>query len=184
MSVLPPVLLGISSKFYDDLIDKQIHIPSYALHGLEILLLILLVLTLEGEFYLSLVMGVISLLTPGFDTPFWSLFAVVSFGMMIRNRTHAGVNLWRNITLLLLPLGLFLIAALFEDRLFKEEVSFQKILFRVLFLFGAGAFLWIPYQEWLSIPKELHSMIHRFILLLVSSAAYSVITMSYLVLKK
>jgi hypothetical protein len=184
MTILYPALLGLGTKLYDDLVDHQIKIPSIALYGVQAITILLLILTLQGEFYLSFFMGTFGLFNPGFDTPFWKLFTFVCLVTMWIQLPHAGDHILRNLIILSAPLLLLIAVTSIEYTHLSEEVSIQKIISRIVFLMIAGASLLVPYKEWFHLPTELHRTFYLFTIIFIFYLLYSVISMSYLFFDK
>jgi len=74
-------------------------------------------------------------------------------------------------------LGVLLIGMVFEERLFPEELSKEKIVFRMILIFGMVGFYFSPIMDW--IPTFSKEPIQKSILIMISYLCMSVATMSY-----
>jgi hypothetical protein len=184
MTILYPALLGLGTKLYDDLVDHQIKIPSFALYGVQTSILLLLILTLQREFYLAFFMGTFGLFNPGFDTPYWKIFTFVCLITMWIQLPHAGDHILRNLIILSVPLALLIVVTSMEYFHFSEEVSIRKIITRIFFLLIAGVSLLIPYKEWFHLPTELHRTFYLFTIIFIFHLLYSITSMTYLFFHK
>jgi hypothetical protein len=130
MSLIYPFILGIITKVYDDIIDINLPVPKLFVRILQSLMIVFIVLTTHDDFYLSFSFAVVSYLNDGFDNPFWKSLFPISLILTMINLPLAGrYTILKIIMNIIIIFGILLIA-IFEDRLFPEEVSVEKIFFR------------------------------------------------------
>lgn len=180
MSILYPALLGLGTKLYDDIVDHHIKIPSILFYGIQIATLLLLGITLHGEFYLSYFMGIFGLFNPGFDTTYWKLFTMICLFATLVQYSDAGENVFQNLLILTIPLVLFILITSLEYYHISEEVSLRKLISRVVFLLIAGLSLILPYQKWFHLPIEVHRTLYLFTIIFIFNLLYSIMSMLYL----
>ena len=177
MNPLYPVLFGINTKVCDDVLDGVISLsPSIAL-SVQSVLIVLLMLTAQNDFYFSLSIFVLTLFNVGIDQPFWKSLIPVAAISTLLYFPLIGDNAIIKIILTLFALGLLLIVMKFEDRLFPEEVSKEKIAIRVILIFGMIGFYLSPFMDWL--PTFSKEPIQKIILIIISYLCTSVVTMMY-----
>jgi hypothetical protein len=179
MSAVFPALLGVVTKVYDDITDMNIHVSPVLVESLKSLMIALLVYTTGNDFYLALSFLIVSLFNSGFDNPFWKSIAPVSLLLTLYTLPHAGDNAIYNSFLCILVVIGILVAAMFEDRLFSEEVSQEKLVSRILLVLGLGAMLVVPYMEWFMIPEFSRHAIHTTTIVMFTNMFVSVLTMVY-----
>ena len=178
MNPLYPVLLGINTKVCDDVLDGVISLsPSIAL-SVQSVLIVLFMLTAQNDFYFSLSCFVLTLFNVGIDQPFWKSLIPVAAIATLLYFPLAGENAFLKIILTLLAIGALLVGMVFEERLFPEEVSKEKIVFRVILVIGMIGFYFSPFMEWL--PSYSKEPIQKSILIMISYLCMSVATMTYL----
>jgi len=178
MNPLYPVLLGINTKVCDDVLDGVISLsPAIAL-SVQSVLIALFMLTAQNDFYFSLSCLVLTLFNVGIDQPFWkSLIPVASIATLLY-LPLMGDNALLKILLTFFALGALLVGKVFEERLFPEEVSKEKIAFRVILVLGMIGFYFSPMMEWL--PSYSKEPIQKSLLIMISYLCMSVATMTYL----
>jgi hypothetical protein len=178
MNPLYPVLLGINTKVCDDVLDGVISVSPVIAQSVQSVLIVLFMLTAQNDFYFSLSCFVLTLFNVGIDQPFWKSLIPVAAIMTLLYFPLAGDNAFLKIILTLLALGVLLVGMIFEERLFPEEVSKEKIVFRVLMILGMSGFYFTPIIDWL--PTYSKEPIQKSILVMISYLCMSVATMSYL----
>lgn len=177
--IIFPALLGIVTKIYDDVMDMKLDVSPVLLESLKSLLIALLVYTTGTDFYLALSFLVVSLLNSGFDNAFWKSIAAVMALVTLINIPHAGENALVKIVLCLLVVGGILVVAMFEDRMFSEEVSYEKWVSRILIVVGLGVMLVVPYMDWFMIPEYSRYAIHTTTIVMFTNMLTSVAIMGY-----
>lgn len=178
MNPLYPFLLGINTKVCDDLLDGVISLSPVIAQSVQSVLIVLFMLTAQNDFYFSLSCFVLTLFNVGIDQPFWKSLIPVAAIMTLLYFPLAGDNAFLKIIITLLVLGALLVGMVFEERLFPEEVSKEKIAFRVILVFGMIVFYLSPIIEWF--PSYSKDPIQKSILIMISYLCMSVATMSYL----
>ena len=140
MNILYPFILGIITKVYDDIIDVRINISEDFIHILQSLIIMFFTLTSLGDFYFSFACCFVAFINSGFDQPFWKSLLPIAIIITFINIFNTDIFNSRfvliKIILCLLAVGSILVLAVFEDKLFPEEVSVEKIVFRSLLIFG------------------------------------------------
>lgn len=178
MNPLYPVLLGINTKVCDDALDGVLSISPVILQSIQSVLIVLFMLTAQNDFYFSLSCFILTLFNVGIDQPFWKSLIPVAAILTFVHFPMAGDNAFLKIILTLIAIGALLIGMVFEERLFPEEVSKEKIVFRVLLILGMAGFYFSPMTDWLlTFSKE---PIQKSILIMISYLCMSVATMTYL----
>lgn len=180
MSIVNPFILGIVTKVYDDIIDIKLDAPENFIAVLQSLIILFFTLTAYNDFYFSFACCVVALLNSGFDNPFWKSLIPVAIILTIINFSVAGNNFILKIILALFAIAGILTIAVFEDRLFPEEVSIEKIVFRSLLFFGfIGATIFLKLKI-LPLPNFSFSSLSKTTTLMASNMLVSVSMMSYL----
>ncbi len=180
MNNLYPILLGITTKIYDDIIDMNIKTIPIITESLKSLIILFFTLTSINDFYFSFPCFLVSLLNSGFDNPFWKSIIIISFIITVINLLQNDIPITKliiRIFLSIIVLFCFLLFAYFEDRLFPEEVSIEKIVFRSLILIGFCFILLFGIIEY--IPNFGKIPIKKTILILLSNLIISISTMVY-----
>ncbi len=130
------IILGIVIKIYDEIIDLQLNVDNVILESLKNLIVLFTVLLSYNDFPLSIALLTLVLLNPGIDTSFWKGMLPVTIIMSIISYSGSFNVLGSFILLSLLSL-----CAYCEDKLFNDEVSYEKLFGRVFSLFVLiGAF--------------------------------------------
>jgi hypothetical protein len=174
-----PILLGALIKIYDDMEDmKLVHQP-VILSSLQSLIVLLFALTSFQDFYFAFSCFILCLFQIGFDHPFWKSLIPVTAVMFLINIPNSGNNTILKMILCIAAIAVFAVLAMVEEKLFQEEVSLQKIIFRtfLLFCFGVGFWLYFMYSDML--PTSLLPLISKTLLILIAYLAVSVGNMSY-----
>jgi len=180
MSSIFPIGLGIVTKLYDDAVDIQLGISPVIVESLKSLMIALLVFTTGHDFYLAFSFLVVSLFNSGFDNPFWKSITPVALLLTLYTSPYMGDNAIYKIVACIVVLVGVLIVAMFEDRLFSEEVSIEKLVSRVLICIALGLMLVVPYMDWLMIPEFSRNSIHTTTIVMFSNMLTSVCIMTYL----
>lgn len=178
MNPLYPVLLGINTKVCDDVLDGVISVSPVISQSIQSVLILLFMLTAQNDFYFSLSCFVLTLFNVGIDQPFWKSLIPVAAIMTLLYFPLAGDNAILKMILTFIALGALLVGMVFEERLFPEEVSKEKIVFRVILVIGMIGFYFTPVMDWL--PNYSKEPIQKSILIMISYLCMSVATMSYL----
>ena len=180
MNYLYPLLVGGVTKLYDDLSDKNIVTYPAIVESFKSVLISLLTIISLDDFYFSFSCMILALFNCGIDNPFWESIAAVSAMLTIKNIPLMGTNVILKIGLTIAALIGFLIAAIFEDRLFPEEVSVEKIFFRIMLIVGFAVVAFSPVMEILPFPTFSKVPFKKGILIMLAYSTVSVITMAYL----
>ena len=178
MNPLYPILLGINTKVCDDMLDGVISVSPVIAQCVQSVLIVLFMLTAQNDFYFSLVCFVLTLFNVGIDQPFWKSLIPVAAIMTLLYLPMMGDHAILKIILTFIALGAFLLVMTFEDRLFPEEVSKEKIVFRAILILGMIGFYFTPIMDWF--PRFSKEPIQKNILIMISYLCMSVATMSYL----
>lgn len=179
MNFIFPVALGVVAKLYDDAVDMKMGLSPVIVESLKSLMIALLVFTTGKDFYLAFSFLMISLFNSGIDTPFWKSIASVAALLMIYTLPFMGENAFFNILLCMIVVGGILVVAMFEDRMFSEEVSVEKLASRIVVVAGLGILLVVPYMDWFMIPEFSRHAIHTSTLIMFSNFLTSVIMLCY-----
>lgn len=180
MSSIFPIGLGIITKLYDDAVDIDLGISDVIIESLKSLMIALLVFTTGHDFYLAFSFLIVSLFNSGFDNPFWKSITPVALLLTLYTSPYMGDNpIYKIATCLVMIVGV-LILAMFEDRLFSEEVSIEKIGSRILICIGLGLMLIVPYMDWFMIPEFSRHSLHTTTIVMFSNMLTSVCIMTYL----
>lgn len=180
MNIIYPFILGIVTKVYDDIIDINLNVPKLILQILQSLIVVFIVLTAYNDFYLSFAFSIVSLLNSGFDNPFWKSLIPLSIALTIINFSSAGNYVILKIIAATAAIFGILIIAIFEDKLFPEEVSIEKLFFRFLLIFGFGIGTLILNSKILPIPKFAVSSLSKTTIIMGSNMIVSVAILTYL----
>jgi hypothetical protein len=178
MNPLYPVLLGINTKVCDDVLDGVISLSPAIAQSVQSVLIVLFMLTAQNDFYFSLSCFVLTLFNVGIDQPFWKSLIPVAAITTLLYFPMAGDHAFLKIILTFIALGALLVGMVFEERLFPEEVSKEKIVFRVILVLGMIGFYFSPIMDWL--PSYSKEPIQKSILIMISYLCMSVATMTYL----
>lgn len=178
MNPLYPVLLGINTKVCDDVLDGVISLSPTIAQSVQSVLIVLFILTAQNDFYFSLSCLVLTLFNVGIDQPFWKSLIPVAVIATLLCTPLMGDNAPLKIILTFLALGALLVGMVFEERLFPEEVSKEKIVFRVILVLGMIGVYVSPIMDWL--PTFSKEPIQKSILIMISYLCMSVATMTYL----
>lgn len=179
MNYVFPVALGIVAKLYDDAVDMKMGLSPVLIESLKSLMIALLVFTTGNDFYLALSFLMISLFNSGIDNPFWKSIAPVAALLVIYTLPYMGENAFLNIILCLMVVGGILVVAMFEDRMFSEEVSVEKLVSRVVVVAGLGILLVVPYMDWFMIPEFSRNAIYTSTLIMFANFLTSVCMLCY-----
>ena len=180
MNYLYPLLVGGVTKLYDDLSDKNIVTYPAIVESFKSVLISLLTIISLDDFYFSFSCMILALFNCGIDNPFWESIAAVSAMLTIKNIPLMGENVILKIGLTIAALIVFLVVSIFEDRLFPEEVSIEKIFFRMLLMVGFAVLSFSPVMEFFPFPTFSKVPIKKGILIMLAYSTVSVITMAYL----
>ena len=180
MSTFFPVALGVVAKLYDDAVDIQLDISPIVIESLKSLMIALIVLTTGNDFYLAFSFFVISFFNSGFDNPFWKSIAPVTLLLTLYTFPHSGEYAIYKIGASLVVILGVLVLAMFEDRLFSEEVSIEKITSRIAVCIVLGLMLVLPYMDWFMVTEFSRSAIHTTTIIMFANMLTSVFSMTYL----
>lgn len=178
MNPLYPVLIGINTKVCDDVLDGVISLPPAIAQSVQSVLIALFMLTAQNDFYFSLSCFVLTLFNVGIDQPFWKSLIPVAAIATILYLPLMGDHAFLKIIITFFVLGVLLVGMAFEERLFPEEVSKEKIVFRVILVIGMIGFYFSPIMEWL--PSYSKEPIQKSLLIMISYLCMSIATMTYL----
>jgi hypothetical protein len=134
MDFVNPFMLGIVTKIYDDIVDIKLDVSTNIVHILQSLIILFFTLTAYNDFYFSFPCVIVSLLNSGFDNPFWKSVIPVTIITTILNIPYVGNNFILKILAATAAVLGILVLAFFEDKLFPEEVSIEKIGFRSMLM--------------------------------------------------
>ena len=181
MDYLLPYLLGGITKVYDDISDKEVSAHPGIVESFKSVLIALLTMVSMDDFYFSFTCILLALYNCGIDNPFWESIAAAAVLITIRNISYAGDNVIFKLLLTILGVVAFSIGAIFEDRLFPEEVSVEKIFFRVLLIIGFTVAIFLfPLLDTFPFPEFSKAPIKKGVLIMHAYASVSVATMAYL----
>ena len=138
MDIINPIILGIVTKVYDDIIDINLNVSNNLVEALKSLIILFFTFTAQNDFFFSFPCTIVSLLNSGFDNPFWKSFLPISIIITLYNLFGlVGCSIKNFILKIIATLatlvGILLLAS-FEEKLFPEEVSIEKIFFRILLI--------------------------------------------------
>ena len=141
MDFVNPFMLGIFTKIYDDIVDIKLDISTNIIHNLQAMIVLFFTLTAYNDFYFSFPCVIVSLLNSGFDNPFWKSLIPVIIIVTLLNIPYVGNRFILKILAATSAVLGIIVLATFEDKLFPEEVSIEKIVFRgmLMFVFAIGA---------------------------------------------
>lgn len=133
MDIINPLILGVITKVYDDIVDINLNVSNNVIEALKSLIILFFTFTAQNDFFFSFPCMIVCMLNPGFDNSFWKSFLPVATIITIYNLlAYTKSNLILKIIAALAALAVILIIASFEEKLFPEEVSIEKIFFRIL----------------------------------------------------
>lgn len=143
MEYINPFILGIVTKIYDDIVDIKLDISTNIIYILQAMIILFFTLTAQNDFYFSFPCVIVCLLNSGFDNPFWKSLIPVTIIITLLNIPYMGNNFILKILAATAAVLGILVLATFEDKLFPEEVSIEKIAFRgiLMFVFAIGAII-------------------------------------------
>ena len=179
-AMLYPLMLGVVTKVYDDIVDVGFKIPDNHISSLQSIIVSLFTLTAFGDFYFSLSCFIVSSFNSGFDNPFWKSFFPLCMLLTIINIPYAGRFMLLKIVLVLLAVAIILLFAYAEELLFPEEVSLVKIVFRSLLIIGFAFASLILSFGFLPIPTFIVQPLLKTTMLLFTNMIVSVGNMTYL----
>jgi hypothetical protein len=180
MSLLYPFILGIVTKVYDDIIDIKLNVSDLIIQILQSLIILFIILTAYNDFYLSFCFSIVAFLNSGFDNPFWKSLIPLSILLTILNFPKSGNHIILKIIATMGAIFGVLLLATFEDKLFPEEVSIEKIFFRFLLIFGFGIATLILNLRILPIPNFAIPPLTKTTIIMGSNMIVSVVIMTYL----
>jgi hypothetical protein len=180
MSAVYPLILGVVTKVYDDIMDAGFEVPANVVSIIQSLIIFFLTLTALGDFYFSFACLVITSMNSGFDNPFWKSFFPICTLLVVINLPYAGRWMFLKMILALFPLAAILFIAYMEELLFPEEVSPLKIAIRALLIVGFAFAALILQLGILPIPSYGVIPLWKACVLLSSHMMVSVANMSYL----
>jgi hypothetical protein len=179
-NILNPFILGIITKVYDDIIDINLKVSNEIISALQSLIILFFTFTSQNDFIFSFACSVVSLLNKGFDNPFWKSLIIISIVLTIYNLPYCGNNILLKLFTALIALAGILTIAKFEDKLFPEEVSIEKIVFRILLLIIFGLLSVLLYYNILPLPSFSVGPLLKTTIILFSNMIVSVSIMTYL----
>jgi hypothetical protein len=180
MDFINPFIFGIVTKIYDDIVDIKLDISTNVIYILQSLIILFFTLTAYNDFYFSFPCVIVSLLNSGFDNPFWKSVIPVTIIITLYNIPYMGNRfILKILAATAAVLGILLLAT-FEDKLFPEEVSIEKIVFRgiLMIVFGFGAV--IINSKVLPLPTFSIKPISKLAIFMFSNMIVSVSIMTYL----
>ena len=127
MDFVNPFIFGIITKVYDDIVDIKLDISTNIIYILQSLIILFFTLTAYNDFYFSFPCVIVSLLNSGFDNPFWKSLIPVTIIVALLNIPYLGNRFILKILAATATVLGILVLAIFEDKLFPEEVSIEKI---------------------------------------------------------
>lgn len=139
------LLLGGFIKVYDDVEDMKLIDYPVVHSSLQSIIVLLFTLTSYHDFYFSFACFILCLFQIGFDHPFWKSLIVITFAMLIFNIQQYGDNVILKLIATTCAIVLFAFIAKIEERLFPEEYSKEKIVFRMILLLGLLVSVWLTY---------------------------------------
>jgi len=135
MNVINSLILGIVTKVYDDIVDIYLNVSNNVIETLKSLIILFFTFTAQNDFFFSFPCMIVCMLNSGFDNPFWKSLLPVSVIITLYSLSTTGCNhMLLKIIGTIIALGCILIIASFEEKLFPEEVSIEKIFFRILLI--------------------------------------------------
>jgi hypothetical protein len=180
MNAVYPLILGVVTKVYDDIMDAGFEVPANVVSIVQSLIIFFLTLTALGDFYFSFACLVISGFNSGFDNPFWkSIFPICAL-LVVMNLDHAGRWVLLKMFVALIPLAAILFGAYIEELLFPEEVSPLKLVSRAIMMVGFACGAFILELGILPIPSYGVIPLWKASVLLFSHMIISVANISYL----
>ena len=180
MEYINPFILGIVTKIYDDIVDIKLDISTNIIYILQAMIILFFTLTAQNDFYFSFPCVIVCLLNSGFDNPFWKSLIPVTIIITLLNIPYMGNNVILKILAATAAVLGILLLATFEDKLFPEDVSIEKIFFRgmLMFVFGIGAV--IINSKVLPLPNFSVKPIFKLASFMFSNMIASVSIMTYL----
>jgi hypothetical protein len=180
MNAAYPLILGVVTKVYDDIMDAGFQVPANVVAIVQSLIIFFFTLTALGDFYFSFACLVISGCNSGFDNPFWkSIFPICAL-LLIINFDHAGRLALLKMFVALFVLAAILFGAYIEELLFPEEVSPLKLISRAFMMIGFAFAAFILELGILPIPSYGIIPLWKASVLLFSHMIISVANISYL----
>ncbi len=180
MIAVYPLILGVVTKVYDDIMDAGFEVPANVVSIIQSLIIFFLTLTALGDFYFSFACLVISGVNSGFDNPFWKSFFPICVLLTVINLPYAGRWVFLKMFVALFPLAAILFGAYLEELMFPEEVSPLKLVSRATLIFGFSFAAWILSLGVLPIPSYGVGPLYKTCLFFITHMMVSVGTMSYL----
>jgi hypothetical protein len=181
MSAVYPLILGVVTKVYDDIMDAGFEVPANVVSIIQSLIIFFLTLTALGDFYFSFACLVITSMNSGFDNPFWKSFFPICALLVVINLPYAGRWMLLKMILALFPLAVILFIAYMEELLFPEEVSPLKVTMRAILVVGFAFAALVLQLDILPIPSYGVIPLWKACVLLFSHMIVSVANMSYLI---
>jgi hypothetical protein len=137
------LLLGISIKVYDDILDLGIQFPELGKEFLKAFMIFCFTLLAFNDFLFSLTVFLAFLgnsLSGGIDDPFWIAFAGIALLM-----TFFSISKPEYILNSLAFFVMFMTGIMLEPKFFPEETSTRKSWSRVIFILGSLSHTINPY---------------------------------------
>lgn len=180
MDFVNPFMLGIVTKIYDDIVDIKLDVSTNIVHILQSLIILFFTLTAYNDFYFSFPCVIVSLLNSGFDNPFWKSVIPITIIITLFNIPYVGNNFILKILAATgAVLGILLLAT-FEDKLFPEEVSIEKIGFRSILMIVFPIAALIINSKVLPLPNFSVKPLFKLSTFMFSNMIASVSIMTYL----
>jgi hypothetical protein len=181
MDIINPLILGIVTKVYDDIVDINLNVSNNVVETLKSLIILFFTFTAQNDFFFSFPCMIVCMLNSGFDNPFWKSLLPVSAIITIYNLFgYTKNNLILKIIVALVVLSCILLIASFEEKLFPEEVSIEKIVFRILLICIFLVIAVLLYFDRIAILKFGARPLLKTTLIMLSNMVVSVGTMTYL----
>jgi len=180
MSAIYPLILGVITKVYDDIVDVGFTVPPDIISILQSLIIFFFTLTAFGDFYFSFACLIVCAGNNGFDNPFWKSFFPICVLLTVINLPYAGRWVFLKMFVALFPLAAILFGAYLEELMFPEEVSPLKLVSRATLIVGFSFAAWILSLGVLPIPSYGVGPLYKTCLFFMTHMMVSIGTMSYL----
>lgn len=168
MDLVYAILFGIIMKIYDEITDLKVNVNPLVIESLKSLNIMFFTLIAYNDFSFSFWTVILGLFTYGADNDHWKTFIIISLILCVLSYAKPES--------LLILFGFIIISIIslnIEHKLIQEEVSFRKLISRILLLIGGILSLYL-------LGIENINYIHKSIALGIGASFISIISQIYL----
>jgi len=180
--MLYPFILGIITKVYDDIVDLKLNVSQEVIHILQSVIILFFTLIAHNNFFFAFPCVIVCVLNSGFDNPFWkSLLSVSILLMIISYPIGTNMMLLKMFLSFCAVLGILLLAWI-EDKMFPEEISQEKLVFRSLLFFVELFVVLLLTSPFVPLPSFSIQPLLITMMIMLGNVVESISMMSYMML--